>query len=112
LLARQTGGQFILRLEDTDKVREVEGSGQHIMDSLQWLGLDWDEGIGKGGPHAPYTQSERLSTYTEWAQKLVDKGRAYADPYTTEQLEEFRQQAKAAKKPFLYRDHRPENPPA
>src|SRR3954468_10115217 len=93
LVARQTGGQFILRLEDTDKVREVEGSGQHIMDSLSWLGLTWDEGIGVGGPHAPYKQSERLDSYREWAQKLVDKGLAYADPYTVEELEEFRRAA-------------------
>src|SRR5688572_33094496 len=76
LLARQTGGQFILRLEDTDKNREVEGSGQHIMDSLRWLGLTWDEGLETGGPYAPYKQSERLNTYREWAQKLIDAGRA------------------------------------
>ena len=113
LVARQGKGQFILRLEDTDKVREIEGSGQHIMDSLEWLGILWDEGIGeKGGPHAPYIQSERLDTYKEWAQKLVDKGRAYADPYTKEELDKFRAEAQGAKKPFLYRDHRPENPPA
>jgi glutamyl-tRNA synthetase len=111
LVARQSGGQFILRLEDTDKAREVEGSGQHIMESLRWLGLDWDEGLEVGGPHGPYKQSERLDTYKEWAQKLIDKGRAYADPYTSEEVEEFRQQAIAAKKPFLFRDHRPQNPP-
>ncbi|HJQ08821.1 MAG TPA: glutamate--tRNA ligase [Candidatus Saccharimonadales bacterium] len=110
LLARQSGGQFILRFEDTDKVREVEGSGQHIVDSLRWLGLDWDEGISVGGPHAPYKQSERLDMYKEWAQKLVDKGQAYADPYSPEELQAFRDQAKAAKKPFLFRNHRPENP--
>jgi glutamyl-tRNA synthetase len=113
LLARQSKGQFILRLEDTDKVREVEGSGQHIMDSLEWLGLTWDEGIGEaGGPYGPYKQSERLNTYKEWAQKLADKGRAYADPYTPEEVNKFREEAKAAKKPFLFREHRPENPPA
>lgn len=111
LVARQTKGTFILRLEDTDKNREVEGSGQHIMDSLKWLGLEWDEGIEKGGPFGPYKQSDRLAIYKEWGQKLVDKGRAYADPYTKEQLDEFREQAKAAKKPFLFRNHRPENPP-
>lgn len=111
LLARQSGGQFILRLEDTDKVREVEGSGQHIMDSLSWLGLHWDEGIDIGGKYGPYKQSERLATYKEWAQKLVDKGRAYADPYTTEEVQKFREEAQAAKKPFLFRNHRPENPP-
>lgn len=112
LLARQSKGQFILRLEDTDKVREVEGSGQHIMDSLRWLGLEWDEGIDVGGPHAPYLQSDRLDTYKEWGKKLVEKGRAYADPYTPEQVQAFREQSAAAKKPFLYRDYRPENPPA
>lgn len=111
LVARQTNGQFILRLEDTDKVREVEGSGQHIMDSLHWLGLDWDEGIGKGGPFGPYKQSERLDTYKEWAKKLIAKGKAYADPYSKEELDQFRAQAQAAKKPFLFRNHRPENPP-
>lgn len=112
LLAKQSGGQFLLRLEDTDKNREIEGSGQHIMDSLRWLGLNWDEGIDKGGPHGPYLQSERLDIYKEWAQKLVAKGRAYADPYTKEEVDGFRQQSNAAKKPFLYRDYRPEEPPA
>jgi glutamyl-tRNA synthetase len=111
LLARQSGGQFILRLEDTDKAREVEGSGQHIMDSLRWLGIEWDEGIDVGGPYGPYKQSDRLSTYKEWAQKLVDSGRAYADPYTAEEVQAFREQAKAEKKPFIFRNHRPENPP-
>jgi len=111
LIAQQTKGQFILRFEDTDKVREVAGTDQHIMDSLRWLGLQWDEGADIGGPYGPYRQSERLTTYKEWAKKLIDNGRAYADPYTSEELETFRNAAKAAKKPFLYRDHRPENPP-
>jgi glutamyl-tRNA synthetase len=116
LLARQskktTGeGSFILRIEDTDKVREVAGSVEQIENSLQWLGIDWDEGGDAGGPYAPYRQSERLDIYREWAQKLIDAGRAYADPYTQEELEAFRDEAKAAKRPFLYRDHRPENPP-
>jgi glutamyl-tRNA synthetase len=112
LVAQQSKGQFILRLEDTDKVREVEGSGQHIMDSLRWLGLQWDEGLEVGGKYGPYVQSERLDTYKEWADKLVDTGRAYADPFTPAEVEAFREEAKAAKKPFLFRDHRPENPPA
>src|SRR5581483_1180078 len=77
-----------------------------------WLGLEWDEGLEVGGPHGPYKQSERLEVYKEWAQKLVDKGRAYADPYSEAELEEFRQKAKALKKPFLFRDYRPQNPPA
>lgn len=113
LLARQAGsdGSFILRIEDTDKVREVEGSIQQIENSLRWLGIEWDEGIDKGGPNGPYLQSDRLAIYKEWAHKLIESGRAYADPYTAEEVDAFREVAKAAKKPFLYRDHRPENPP-
>jgi glutamyl-tRNA synthetase len=112
LVARQAGGQFILRLEDTDKNREVEGSEQHIIDSLNVLGLDWDEGISKHGNYGPYRQSERLESYKKWAQKLIESGRAYADPYTPEEVQAFREQAQKARKPFLYRNHRPENPPA
>jgi glutamyl-tRNA synthetase len=111
LVARQSSGQFILRIEDTDKAREVAGSEQHIIDSLKWLGLEWDEGPDKGGPFAPYRQSERLEIYKRWAQKLMDKDRAYADPYSVEQVQTFRDEAHKAKKPFLYRDHRPDNPP-
>ncbi len=113
LLARQAGdnGTFILRIEDTDKAREVEGSILQIENSLRWLGIQWDEGIDVGGEHAPYLQSERLAIYKEWAQKLINSGHAYADPYSPEELEAFREQAKAEKRPFLFRDHRPENPP-
>lgn len=103
LLARQKGGQFILRLEDTDKKREVAGSAEHVIDSLAALGLDYDEG--------PYRQSERLAIYKEWAQNLVASGRAYADPYSPEEVQAFREEAAAAKRPFLYRNHRPEQPP-
>ncbi|HEX5447741.1 MAG TPA: glutamate--tRNA ligase, partial [Candidatus Saccharimonadales bacterium] len=112
LLARQSGGEFVLRLEDTDKKREVAGADQHIIDSLKALGLDYDEGPDIGGPYAPYRQSERLDSYKKWAQKLIDTGRAYADPYSTEEVQAFRDEAQKAKKPFLYRDHRPDNPPA
>jgi glutamyl-tRNA synthetase len=112
LLARQQNGQFILRLEDTDQAREVAGADQHIMDCLNALGLNYDEGPDIGGSHGPYRQSERLEFYNEWAQKLVDQGRAYADPYTQTEVQAFREEAQAAKKPFLYRNHRPENPPA
>ena len=112
LLARQQQGQFILRLEDTDQKREVEGSDAHIIEALGALGIHWDEGPDIGGPHAPYRQSERLDTYKQWAQKLIDAGRAYADPYTPAEIEAFREQARANKQAFLYRHHRPENPPA
>ncbi len=103
LVAKQTGGQFILRIEDTDKVREVPGSVKHIQDSLKWIGVTWDEG--------PFKQSDRLNIYKRWAEKLIEKGRAYADPYSPEEVQAFRDQAKAAKKPFLFREHRPQNPP-
>jgi glutamyl-tRNA synthetase len=112
LVARQSGGKFILRLEDTDQKREVEGSAEHLVSSLKALGITYDEGPDIGGPYAPYVQSQRLESYKQWAQKLIDAGRAYADPYTAEELQAFRDSAKNDKKAFLYRDHRPENPPA
>lgn len=111
LIARHNNGAFILRLEDTDKAREVEGSGQHIADSLRWLGLDWDEGLDKGGEYGPYLQSERLAMYKQWASKLVESGRAYADPYSPEEVQAFRELAQKSKKPFLFRNHRPEKTP-
>lgn len=111
LLARQANGTFILRIEDTDKNREVEGSIDHIIECLTTLGIDYDQGPGKDGPTGPYKQSERLDIYHRWAKKLVEQGRAYADPYSPEKLNHLREQAQASKRPFLYRDHRPENPP-
>jgi glutamyl-tRNA synthetase len=111
LWARKNNGTFILRIEDTDKEREVSGSIEHIMKSLKWLGLDWDEGPDIGGPNAPYKQSERLESYKRYAQILIDKGLAYADPYTEEEVEVFRKKADEEKKPFLYREYRPKNPP-
>lgn len=112
LVARQAGGSFILRLEDTDQQREVEGSADHIIKSLKSLGMEYDEGPDIGGQYAPYRQSERLDIYRKWAQKLIDSGRAYADPYTPEQINEFRERARLEKRAFLYRNHRPDNPPA
>lgn len=103
LVARQAKGQFILRLEDTDQKREVPGAAQHIVESLKALGLDFDEG--------PISQSERLDVYKKWADKLVAADRAYADPYTPEEVQAFREEAQKNKRPFLYRNHRPENPP-
>ena len=111
LWARKNKGIFILRIEDTDKKREVEGSIEHIMSSLKWLGIDWDEGPDIGGEYAPYKQSERLDTYKKYAKILVEKGLAYADPYSPEEIEAFRKKASQEKRPFLYRNHRPENPP-
>lgn len=112
LVARQGSGEFILRLEDTDKNREAEGSAEHLIKSLLSLGITYDEGPDIGGPYAPYRQSDRLEIYKKWAQKLIDSGRAYADPYTAEEVQAFREQAQKEKRPFLYRNHRPENPQA
>ena len=113
LVARQTAdGVFVLRLEDTDRKRLVPGSKEHLIASLKTIGIDYDEGPDIGGPCGPYVQSERLDRYRKWAQKLIDKGLAYADPYTPEQMQAFRDEAQANKKAFLYRNHRPENPPA
>ena len=107
LVAKQNSGHFILRIEDTDKTRQVEGAEQHIIDSLNALGLQPDEGPGIGGDYGPYNQSQRLDIYHQYAQKLIEKGLAYPDPYSSVQIEEFRNQAKANKKPFKFREHRP-----
>ena len=115
LWARHTGGQFILRIEDTDKKREVEGSIEHIKETLMWLGLTWDQGPDIGGPHSPYLQSERLEKldiYKKYADILIDRGFAYADPTEETAIELLRQQAEQEKRPFLFREHRPTNPPA
>lgn len=105
--ALKQGGTFILRIEDTDTEREVEGSIEHIQKSLKWLGIEWKYGPDKPGPFGSCIQSERLDSYKEYAQKLIDKGLAYPDPYTSEELESFRKIAEAEKRPFLYRKHRP-----
>ena len=107
LYAKKNNGTMILRIEDTDKKREVDGSIEHIINSLKWLGINWNEGPDIGGPNAPYLQSERLSSYKKYAEVLVKKGLAYADPYSDEELEKFRKDAEDNKKAFLYRDHRP-----
>jgi len=77
LLAKQTGGQFILRIEDTDQKRYVEGAEQELLDGLHWLGLDWDEGPDKGGAFGPYRQSERKEIYQQYARQLVESGHAF-----------------------------------
>lgn len=111
LLAKQTKGTFVLRIEDTDQARFVDGATDLILDTFDWLGIDWDEGPRVGGDYGPYIQTQRKEKYLQWAQILIDKGLAYADAYTAEEVEAFRQQAKVEKRAFLYRDHRPENPP-
>lgn len=102
LFARHHGGTFILRIEDTDRARFVEEALAEIEDSLRWLGLDWDEGPGVGGPCGSYVQSERLPLYQEAAQRLVETGGAYPCYCSSERLEEMRREQTARKEPTRY----------
>ena len=102
IYARQRGGQFVLRIEDTDQTRFVATSEQMIFDSLRWLGLTWDEGPDVGGPYGPYRQSERTAIYREYVQILLDNGTAYKSYETAEELEALRQAQIAAKLPSRY----------
>jgi glutamyl-tRNA synthetase len=95
--ARRTGGAFVLRIEDTDRVRLVEGSEQQIYDGLAWLGLPWDEGPDIGGPYAPYRQSERLETYEPYVAQLIDAGHAYRCWCSSDRLAALRAEQQAAK---------------
>ncbi|GAB2725355.1 glutamate--tRNA ligase [Halomonas garicola] len=94
--ARQHGGDFILRIEDTDRARSTAESEQMILDSLRWLGIEWDEGPDVGGAHGPYRQSERGDIYAEYAQKLLDAGHAFKCYRTAEELDALREERKAA----------------
>ncbi|MBR3257172.1 glutamate--tRNA ligase [Candidatus Saccharibacteria bacterium] len=107
LAAKQSGGKFILRIEDTDQSRYVEGATELILETLRWLGLEWDEGPEKDGPAAPYFQSKRKSIYQDWAKRLILKGRAYADPTDPETIQKYRDLDNTKKVPYLYRNHRP-----
>ena len=111
LIAHQTDGKMILRIEDTDRERYVEGATELIEDTLEWLGLEWDEGPIVGGENGPYFQSERLEIYHAWVKRLLDAGRAYADPTPSEKIDEYRRECSEKKIPFLYRNFRPNNPP-
>jgi glutamyl-tRNA synthetase len=99
---RQQGGQFVLRIEDTDRARYVEDSEQQIFDTLRWLNLDWDEGPDKGGPFAPYRQSERLSTYQPYVRRLLDEGHAYYCWCSTERLTLMREKQHKLRLPTGY----------
>jgi glutamyl-tRNA synthetase len=102
LFARKNGGTFVLRIEDTDLARSTEASVEQLERSLRWIGLDWDEGPGIGGPHPPYRQTERFDLYREAAKKLLDSGAAYYDFATSEELAEMREQARAEKRQPIY----------
>lgn len=92
LFARHTGGKFIVRIEDTDQTRKVEGAVGQILESLRWLGLDWDEGPEVGGNYGSYFQSERLDLYKQYAEELVRNGRAYRCYCSSERLARMRTQ--------------------
>ena len=102
LYARRMGGQFILRVEDTDQSRSTEGALEHQMEALRWLGLDWDEGPDIGGPHAPYVQSQRLPGYQSAAARLLESGDAYRCFCSPERLSALRKAQQKAKRPPGY----------
>ncbi|MBN94017.1 MAG: glutamate--tRNA ligase [Deltaproteobacteria bacterium] len=111
LFARKNGGSFILRVEDTDAARSTDESIQAILDGLHWLGLDWDEGPGVDGPHAPYFQSQRKAVYQEHIDRLIDSGHLYRCFCTAEELKEKRELAqKEGRKPAYDRKCRDLSP--
>lgn len=97
LLARKHGGTMILRIEDTDQNRFVPGAEQYIIESLKWVGIEFDEGVEQGGPHAPYKQSERKPMYAQYAYDLINKGLAYYAFDTEEDLDQMRKRLEASK---------------
>ena len=112
LFARAKRGTFVLRVDDTDLERNRPEYEQVIYEGLHWLGLDWDEGPDKGGPYAPYRQSERLDVYKEHAARLLSDKKAYRCYCTAEELDAERKQAQAEKRPYKYSRRCLNNPPA
>lgn len=102
LLARRTGGKFLLRIEDTDVKRNTPTATAQVLADLKWLGIDWDEGPDKDGPNGPYLQSQRLEIYTKYARQLVEQGKAYYCFDTSDELDQMRKQAEAEKRRSVY----------
>jgi glutamyl-tRNA synthetase len=102
LFAKQKNGKFILRIEDTDQNRYVEGAEQELIDGLHWLGIDWDEGPFKGGPYGPYRQSEKKDTYLKYAEELIEKGHAYYCFCSSQRIKSLREAMREQKKSSLY----------
>ena len=102
LFARRHGGTMILRIEDTDSQRFVPGAEEYILESLKWCGIEIDEGVGVGGPHAPYRQSERRDIYLKYAKQLVESGWAYYAFDTAEELDALRKEYEARGETFAY----------
>lgn len=91
LYAKSQGGKFVIRIEDTDQARNVEDATEKLMESMKWLGIEWDESMDVGGPHEPYRSMERLDTYEKHLQQLLDEGKAYYDYMTEADLEKERE---------------------
>lgn len=102
LFAKKNGGKFIIRIEDTDSQRFVPGAEAYIMEALRWCGLQPDEGVAEGGPHAPYRQSERKAIYKQYADELIAKGHAYYAFDSAETLEQLRKEAESRGEAFAY----------
>ena len=102
LIARKMGGQFVLRIEDTDQKRLVQGAEEELINGLHWLGIDWDEGPLKGGLYGPYRQSERKEIYQQYAKKLIENGSAYYCFCSHERLKKVREDMQKQKKNPLY----------
>ena len=105
LFAKQRGGQFILRIEDTDQSRYVEGAENYIVETLNWLNIPFDEGIGKEGNFGPYRQSERKNMYRQFAEQLIKTGNAYYAFDTAEELVFHRKNHEEKGKTFIYNWH-------
>src|SRR2546430_8313778 len=112
LRTRQMGGQFVLRIDDTDSERNKAEALQPILDGFRWLGINWDEGPEVGGPYGPYFQSQRNHLYVEAAQRLLEAGLAYPCYRTAEELAAERKAAEAAKKPYVHRGQHRDTPAA
>jgi len=102
LFARRHGGRFVLRIDDTDQQRNVDEALEPILRGLKWLGIDWDEGPEVGGPYGPYYQSQRLDRYQAAVRELLERGRAYRDYATTEEIQAEREAALNQKRSFTY----------
>jgi glutamyl-tRNA synthetase len=102
MVAKKNGGKFLIRIEDTDQTRLVEGSEKRILESLEWLGIKHDEGPDIGGPYAPYRQSDRLVIYRKYVEQLIETGHAYYCFCTTVRLTEMRQKQEANHQPPMY----------
>src|SRR5512134_2647830 len=102
LFSRQRGGQFLLRIDDTDQQRNIAAALQPILEGFRWLGIDWDEGPEVGGPCAPYYQSQRGDRYRAVVQQLLERGAAYRDYARPDELQEEREAAERGGKTYVY----------